>query len=429
MFDQYNLNERLLKALAKLALTSPTTVQQQAIPLAMQGKDLFITAPTGTGKTLSYLLPLLQRLLDTTKPGTGLQALIIAPTRELATQINKTIQQVASYTFLQSLLVTGGEGLKEQAAKLRKNPDIIVGTPGRLAEHWKKRQFELTSLKLLVLDETDRILDMGFGDDVTTLIDNCPATKQTLLLSATKGNKSLQALAEKLLTNPVNIHIEDTNKANNNITQQVIFADNEAHKERLIEWLLAHETYQKAIIFTNTRAQADRLSKTFSATHIKHAVLHSDKTADERKQTISRLHQNHLTILIATDVAARGLDIQGIDLVINCDLPTTTDEYIHRIGRTGRMDNKGTAISLVAKADWNVFKKIEQHLQLELEQRVITSLKGKFQGSALGNTTSDKKLNQPKQAKVKSTTAPTKAKGKVSTIVSTDGFAPLKRKQ
>lgn len=429
MFEQYHFNERLLKALAKLALTNPTAVQQKTIPLAMQGKDLFITAPTGTGKTLSYVLPLLQLLLNTTKPGTGLQALVIAPTRELATQINKTIQQVASYTFFHSLLVTGGEGLREQAAKLRKNPDIVVGTPGRLAEHWQKQQFELTNLKLLVLDETDRILDMGFGDDVTTIIDNCPANKQTLLLSATKGNKSLQILSEKLLHNPVNIHLEEADK--NNITQQMIFADNEAHKKRLIEWLLAHESYQKAIIFTNTRAQADRLSKTFSATQIKHTVLHSDKTAEERKQTINRLHQNHVTILIATDVAARGLDIQGIDLVINFDLPNTTDEYIHRIGRTGRMDNKGLAISLIDEKNWKLFTKIEQHLQVEVEKRVIASLNSKFQGSVQDKPKSDKKLSQAKQAKVKSPnkTSSPKSKGNISSVVSTDGFAPLKRKK
>ncbi|UYZ84992.1 DEAD/DEAH box helicase [Entomomonas sp. E2T0] len=434
MFNKFNLNSRLEKALTTLALSTPTAVQEKAIPLAMEGKDLFITSATGTGKTLAYVLPLLHRLLETSKPGSGLQALIILPTRELATQIHKTIQQVASFTFFQSLLVTGGEGLKEQAAKLRKNPEIVIGTPGRLVEHWKKQQFELNNLKILVLDETDRILDMGFGDDVNTLIENCPASKQTLLLSATKGNNALQALIESLLQSPINIHLEASTKANANIAQQIIFADNVAHKERLIEWLLAHERYQKVIIFTNTRNQADLLSKTFTATQIKHAVLHSEKTAEERKQTISRLHQKHITILIATDVAARGLDIEGIDLVINFDLPRTTDEYIHRIGRTGRMDNKGVAISLIDAANWKTLTKIEHHLKHTLEKRTIDSLTSKFQGFTDDKTTFDKSSNKPIKNKVKTkptkeTKPPSKSKGQASTLVSTDGFAPLKRKK
>lgn len=356
------------------------------------------------------------------------------PTRELATQIHKTIQQVASFTFFQSLLVTGGEGLKEQAAKLRKNPDIVIGTLGRLVEHWKKNQFDLNNLKILVLDETDRILDMGFGDDVNTLIENCPANKQTLLLSATKGNNALQALIESLLQSPINIHLETSTKANSNISQQIIFADNTAHKERLIEWLLAHESYQKAIIFTNTRNQADLLSKTFTATQIKHAVLHSEKTAEERKQTISRLHQKHITILIATDVAARGLDIEGIDLVINFDLPRTTDEYIHRIGRTGRMENKGVAISLIDADNWKTLSKLEHHLHQTLERCTIDSLAGKFQGLTDAKIASEKPSNSPMEAKKKTKSLKekkpsTKSKEQVSTLVSTDGFAPLKRKK
>lgn len=434
MFNKFNLNNRLIKALTTLSLTTPTAVQEKAIPLAIEGKDLFITSATGTGKTLAYALPLLHRLLETTKPGSGLQALIILPTRELATQIHKTIQQVASFTFFQSLLVTGGEGLKEQAAKLRKNPDIVIGTPGRLVEHWKKNQFDLNNLKILVLDETDRILDMGFGDDVNTLIENCPANKQTLLLSATKGNNALQALIESLLQSPINIHLETSTKANSNISQQIIFADNTAHKERLIEWLLAHESYQKAIIFTNTRNQADLLSKTFTATQIKHAVLHSEKTAEERKQTISRLHQKHITILIATDVAARGLDIEGIDLVINFDLPRTTDEYIHRIGRTGRMDNKGVAISLIDADNWKTLSKLEHHLHQTLERRTIDSLASKFQGLTDAKIASEKPSNSPMEAKKKTKSLKekkpsTKSKEQVSTLVSTDGFAPLKRKK
>lgn len=434
MFEQFKLNERLLKSLNQLSFNKPTPVQEKAIPLAMQGKDLFITAQTGTGKTLSYILPSLNHLLNNTKPGKGLQILIILPTRELALQTQKVMQQMARYTFFESLLVTGGEALQNQAAKLRKNPDIVIGTPGRLVEHWKKNQFSLESLQILVLDETDRILDMGFGDDVNTLIENCPTTRQTLLLSATKGSSALQELINKVSPNAMEIHI-DTQAPHQKITQQAIFADNPAHKERLVEWLLANEPYQKAIIFTNTRQQADELSNTFTATQIKHAVLHSEKTADERKQINLRLQQKHKTILIATDVAARGLDIPSLDLVINFDIPTTPDEYTHRIGRTGRMDNTGLAISLVTESEWKNYIAIKNHKNNLIEERTIEPLQGKYQGkktstksSSSTNPSPEEKPIQTKKPSSKAKPSP-KPKKTASELVSADGFAPLKRKK
>lgn len=430
MFKQFQLNDRLLKSLNTLNLSKPTLVQERAIPLAMQGKDLFITAQTGTGKTLSYIIPLLNYLIENTQPGKGLQALIILPTRELASQTLKVMQQIARYTFFESLLVTGGESLLNQAAKLRKNPDIIIGTPGRLVEHWKKKQFALDTLKILVLDETDRILDMGFGDNVNILIENCPTSRQTFLLSATKGNTALEALIRRVSPNAIELHI-NTESPHQSITQQVIFADNTAHKERLVEWLLANETYQKTIIFTNTRQQADQLSSTFNATQIKHSILHSDKTADERKQTIHQLQQKHKAILIATDVAARGLDIPLLDLVINFDIPTTKDEYTHRIGRTGRMNNLGHAISFVTPSDLKNYNAIKQNNTLTV--RVIDPLIGKFQGNKKDTAhneiaNNDNKSKQLQKSSPK-TDQPSKTKKHVSGIVSADGFAPLKRKK
>ena len=430
MFNQFNLHERIQKSLNGLSLSVPTAVQKDAIPHALEGKDLFITAPTGTGKTLAYALPLIHTLLTQGKPGSGTQALVMLPTRELATQVYKVIKQLASYTFFEPLLVTGGEGQKEQAAKLRKNPDIVIGTPGRLLEQLKNNQLILKTLKILVLDETDRILDMGFGDDVTYVLNNCPTTKQTLLLSATKGDAKLQVLIKALLHTPVEIHLGN-NQSHNNITQQAIFADNTAHKERLVEWLLAHESYDKAIIFTNTRHQAELLSRTFTLTQIKHGVLHSEKTADERKQVISRLNQKHIRILIATDVAARGLDISSLDLVINFDIPNTVDEYIHRIGRTGRMDNKGIAISLITDKEGYTYNKFKSQLKEAIEQRVIAALPSQLKGKNASLTKSFQNTEElVKKAKIteKSNTKNNK-KIKPSTLISEDGFAPLKRKK
>lgn len=433
MFDLFKLNERLLKSLHQFSLTKPTTIQEKVIPLAIKGNDLFITAPTGTGKTLSYILPSLNNLLANTQPGKGLQLLVIVPTRELALQTHKVISQMARYTFFESLLVTGGEGLQNQAAKLRKNPDIIVGTPGRLLEHWKKNQFSLDTLKVLVLDETDRILDMGFGDDVNTLIENCPSTRQTLLLSATKGNSALKNLINNISPHAVEIHLE-SNTPHQNISQQVIFADNTAHKERLVEWLLANESYQKTIIFTNTRQQANLLSKTFTATQIKHSVLHSDKAAEERKQIIHQLNQKHKFILIATDVAARGIDIPLLDLVINFDIPTTADEYTHRIGRTGRIENLGLAISLVTPTDWKNYLNLKKSKSNNIEERTIIPLLGKFKGEdtqSFYQSTHKKNSNKPPKPEKNTVTntKPKTAKAKPSKLVSSDGFAPLKKKK
>lgn len=433
MFEQFKLNERLLKSLNHLSLTKPTTIQEKVIPLAMQGNDLFITAQTGTGKTLSYILPSLHNLLENTQPGKGLQLLIIVPTRELALQTQKVILQIARFTFFESLLVTGGEGLQDQAAKLRKNPDIIVGTPGRLIEHWKKNQFSLETIKMLILDETDRILDMGFGDDVNTLIENCPSNRQTLLLSATKGDIALENLINKVSSHAIEIHLE-ANTPHQNIKQQAIFADNTAHKERLVEWLLANEPHQKAIIFTNTRQQADLLSKTFTATQIKHVVLHSDKTAEERKQITHQLSQKNKIILIATDVAARGIDIPSLDLVINFDIPTTTDEYTHRIGRTGRMENFGLAISLITPLDLKNYLKIKNSKSNQIEERIISALQGKFRGenseSSHPHTRIKTDKNITKQKKYTATNKKTTtSKRKASDLVSIDGFAPLKKKK
>lgn len=431
MFSHFNLNERIQKALIKRSFSQPTEVQEQAIPYALKGLDLFVTAPTGTGKTAAFLLPLIHNLLATSQPGSGLQALIILPTRELATQTFKELSQFSSFTFFKCCLVTGGEDLKQQAAKLRKNPDIIVGTPGRLAEQLKAKQLILDNLQILVLDETDRILDMGFGYDVSCLLNNCPIKKQSLLFSATLGDVTLQKLAKDLLHEPIEIHL-NINQPNTNILQQIILSDDISHKVKLLQWLLTHEPYKQAIVFTNTRAQAEQLSNALTTSQIPHCVLHSEKLAEERKQTLLKLTQQHIKVLVATDLVARGLDIKNVELVINFDLPNSTEEYIHRIGRTGRMDSKGLAISLINPHDWKKLLKIEKELQQSLMRRTIDNLKSKFQGfadaphkEARKNTNKETLTNHIKAKKI--TTKPRVKK--TSSLVSADGLAPLKRKK
>lgn len=431
MFNQFNLNERLQKALNKRSYDQPTEVQKLTIPAAINGHDLFVTAPTGTGKTAAFLLPLIHNLLTIGHPGRGLQALIILPTRELAHQIYQELEQFNSYTFFEACLITGGEELKQQAARIRKNPDIIVGTPGRLVEHLKAHQISLVQLRLVILDEVDRMLDMGFGDDVKLLLNNTPSNKQTLLFSATAGDEKLQQLAKSLLIDPIEIHLSDHNQPNKNILQQCIAVDNPNHKTKLIQWLVTHEVYKQAIIFTNTKAQAELLSSLFTKHKIKHVVLHSDKLAEQRKQTMQQLKQQQINILIATDLVARGLDIKNVDLVINYNLPNNIEEYIHRIGRAGRMNNSGLAISLIDCIDRRKLTSFEQELKYPLTKRVINHLAGKFRKSSIpANKRTTKTIDKETKSSTKQHTKKSiqTAKNSVA-LVSADGFAPLKRKK
>lgn len=431
MFDQFNLNTRILKALVKRSYKQPTKVQQISIPHIIRGKDLFVIAPTGTGKTAAFILPLIHNLLAQGKPGIGLQALIVLPTRELANQIFTEFEEFNKYTFFKACLVTGGEEPKQQAARIRKNPDIIIGTLGRLSIHLKNHQITLENLQCVVLDEVDRTLDMGFGDDVIRLLKNSPANKQTLFFSATAGTKNLQQLAKSLLINPLIINLNRDNQPNKNIIQQSIFVENNTHKNKLIRWLVTHEFYKQMIIFTNTKAQAELLSEIFTESRIKHAVLHNDRPAKERKQSLQRLNQQHVNILIATDLVARGLDIKNVDIIINYNLPNDIEEYVHRIGRTGRFNNTGLAISLIDATDKPKLVKIEKLLIQPLIERVINGLKRKGQDKT-NYSKNKKRVSETNKLHINSKTIANKKtiqmKKDSIPLISADGLAPLKRK-
>ncbi len=432
MFAEFALHERLLKALAELGFTEPTPVQAAAIPLALEGHDLRATAQTGSGKTAAFLLPLLHRLLGEEKPRGDVRSLILLPTRELAQQTLKEFERFAQFTFLKAGLITGGEDFKVQAAMLRKIPDVLIGTPGRLMEHLDAGNLILRDVQVLVLDEADRMLDMGFAEDVTRLAGECANRRNTWLFSATTGGGALREMTGQLLKSPKHLMLNQVAELNENVRQQIITADDPAHKEKLIHWLLANETYQKAIIFTNTRAQADRLYGHLVAAEVKVFVLHGDKDQKERKLAIERLKQGGVKVLVATDVAARGLDIDGLDLVINFDMPRSGDEYVHRIGRTGRAGGDGLAISLICHTDWNLMSSIERYLKQRFERRVIKGLKGHYQGpknlKASGKAAGSKKKKTDKKADPKKA-APKRAPKAKPSLVSQDGLAPLKRRK
>ncbi|CDF85392.1 ATP-dependent RNA helicase [Pseudomonas knackmussii B13] len=434
MFAQFALHERLLKALDSLSFTEPTAVQAAAIPKALEGRDLRVTAQTGSGKTAAFLLPLLHRLLAEEKPKSGARALILLPTRELAQQTLKEVERFAQFTFIKACLITGGEDFKVQGARLRKNPEIIIGTPGRLNEQFNAGNLPLNDVEVLVLDEADRMLDMGFSEDVLKLAAQCPAQRQTLLFSATTGS-GLREMIETVLREPEHLLLNQVSELNEEVSQQVVLVDEGEHKEAVLFWLLQNETYEKAIVFTNTRVQADRLTGRLIAAGHKVFVLHGEKDQKDRKLAIERLKQGAVKILVATDVAARGLDVDGLDLVINYDMPRKGDEYVHRIGRTGRAGAAGVAISLVAHTDWNLMSSIERYLKLRFEQRVIPGLKASYKGpkkvkaSGKAAGTKKKKTDAGKKAGAKPAAKRKPAAKPKAPLASSDGMAPLKRKK
>ncbi|WP_107320806.1 DEAD/DEAH box helicase [Pseudomonas paraeruginosa] len=439
LFSQFPLHERLLKALDSLSFSEPTPVQAAAIPQALEGRDLRVTAQTGSGKTAAFLLPLLNRLLAEEKPRSLARALILLPTRELAQQTLKEVERFAQFTFIKSCLITGGEDFKVQGARLRKNPEIVIGTPGRLLEQRNAGNLPLQDIEVLVLDEADadRMLDMGFADDVLALANACPAERQTLLFSATHSGAGLNKVIAEVLREPQVLRLNQVGELNENVRQQVITADDVAHKEQLLQWLLGNETYTKAIVFTNTRVSADRLTGRLIANQHKVFVLHGEKDQKDRKLAIERLKQGAVKILVATDVAARGLDVEGLDLVINFDMPRSGDEYVHRIGRTGRAGAEGLAISLICHNDWNLMSSVERYLKQHFERRNIKELKAAYQGpkklKASGKAAGSKKKKQDRKGAAAKPAARRKPaarpKAGPSAVVSADGMAPLRRKK
>ncbi|WP_437884202.1 DEAD/DEAH box helicase [Pseudomonas sp. LRF_L74] len=437
MFTQFALHERLLKAVAELNFAEPTPVQVAAIPPALEGRDLRVTAQTGSGKTAAFLLPLLNSLIGDAKPRVEIRSLILLPTRELAQQTLKEVERFSQFTFVKSGLVTGGEDFKVQAAMLRKLPDILIATPGRLIEQLNAGSLDLKAVQVLIFDEADRMLDMGFAEAIERITVECANRRQTLLFSATTGGAALREVVAGVLRDPVHLKLNSVGELSETTRQQVITADDPMHKERLVQWLLSNETYQKAIIFTNTRAQADRLYGHLVADEFKAFVLHGEKDQKDRKLAIERFSQGANRVLVATDVAARGLDIDGLDLVINFDMPRSGDEYVHRIGRTGRAGADGLAISLICHNDWNLMSSIERYLKQRFERRVIKELKGSYQGpknlKASGKAAGTKKKKIGDKKDVKKAAAKRKPSARPnnapSAVVSQDGLAPLKRKK
>ncbi|MDP1772184.1 MAG: DEAD/DEAH box helicase [Methylobacter sp.] len=403
-FSGLALDEQLLSAVKKMGFELPTPVQQKSIPLALEHKDLLVSAETGSGKTAAFLLPTLHHLLTLPSKKSGTRALVLTPTRELAQQIFKHCQQLTEFTDLKTGLITGGDDFRLQQNMLRRNTEIVIATPGRVLELMEQEIPDFSNLDVLILDEADRMLDMGFSEDVLTIANSCNAERQTLLFSATLTHFGVIKMADKVLKNHDIVALNTLHDGHRNIEQQIVLADDNDHKLKLLTWLLQNETYDKALVFTNSRIQADALRGPLRGQKLRVGVLHGEMDQKDRNRMMELFREGEVKIMLATDLAARGLDIKGINLVINFDVPRNGINYIHRIGRTGRVDELGLTIALVKHTEWNLMSGIERFLKQKFKQRSIKELAGKYKGpkklKASGKATGGKNKIEPKKAVV-----------------------------
>ncbi|NTS77978.1 ATP-dependent RNA helicase SrmB [Catenovulum sp. SM1970] len=379
-FAELEIDEELIKATLELGYSRATTIQQMVIPHALDAKDILASAPTGTGKTAAFLLPALQHLLDfprSKSAGHFARILILAPTRELAEQIYKNAKQLAKFTEFSVRLITGGINYGKHKELLESEVDILVATPGRLLEFIENESFECRDVEWLVLDEADRMLDMGFKPVMERIAGEARWRKQTLLFSATLEGRGIDSFAKGVLNDPVLLEAEPPRRESNKIHQWVHLADSREHKNELLKAILADEKATKVVIFVKTRERVAELSSYLIAADVPCCWLQGEMPQDKRLNAVSRFTKDKVNVLVATDVAARGLDIDNISHVINYDMPRTADVYVHRIGRTGRAGKKGTAISLVEAHDVAVTQKIERYTKEVLKRRVIEGLEPK----------------------------------------------------
>ena len=380
MFTDLNLNPQINKALEAEKLEQATEVQKKVVPLALKGSDLQISAETGSGKTLAYLIPLMQRMMQPANSQSGSRALILLPTRELAQQTFKECSNLSNFTKVPSVLVIGGQEMRYQASLLRKDPDIIIATPGRITEHLNRRNAILDDIEVLILDEADRMLDMGFREEVMDIISHCNEDRQTLLLSATLNHRGIGRIANEVLKNAQICDLANAQTEHKHIQQKMILSDHPEHKRKQLLKLLQTENFDKAIVFANKRDTVTELESFLRGQELRTNELHGEISQDERKHIMAMFKQGRFDVLVATDVAARGLDIKGVNLVINFDMAHSGDDYIHRIGRTGRAGEKGTAISLIADYEWNLAASIQRYLKQEFERIIVPGLEGKYKG-------------------------------------------------
>jgi ATP-dependent RNA helicase RhlE len=354
-FNHFNLDPRLQAGIDRLGYTEATPIQTAALPAALAGKDIIATAQTGTGKTAVFVLPILQKLLS--GPRNRTRALIVTPTRELAEQINDSIRDLGTGTKIRSATIYGGVGPAPQVRALRDGVEILVACPGRLLDHLNQGNAKLQGVEILVLDEADRMFDMGFLPDVKRILKHVPAKRQTMLFSATFP-KEIEGLAAQTLTNPQRIAVGLSEPAHT--VAHALFPVPQHLKTSLLLALLKQTDTNSVLVFTRTKHRAEKLSRQIAQAGFRATSLHSDRSQGQRQSALAGFKSGHFQVMVATDIAARGLDVEGISHVINFDMPATADDYIHRIGRTGRAEHTGDAFTLVTPDDKDMVRSLEK---------------------------------------------------------------------
>lgn len=377
-FENLGLSDDLLRAIKEQGYETPTPIQQQSIPIVLAQRDMMGSAQTGTGKTASFVLPLLQRLTSTQPPypqakrasrptaTRSIRALILTPTRELAAQVGESVATYGKYLPLTSAVIFGGVNMGQQVRKVRAGIDILIATPGRLLDHIAQRTLQLSEVKLLVLDEADRMLDMGFIKDVKKIIELLPKKRQTLLFSAT-FSQEIKKLAGELLKEPQVVEISRSGTTAK-LIKQVVHPVDKNRKRELLSYLIGSKNWKQVLVFTRTKHGADRLAKQLNQDGLRSIAIHGNKTQGARTKALDQFKQGKARVLVATDIAARGLDIDQLPHVVNFELPQVPEDYVHRIGRTGRAGQEGEALSLVCVDELILLRNIQRLLKTEIPQ-------------------------------------------------------------
>ncbi|PWG65432.1 DEAD/DEAH box helicase [Spiribacter halobius] len=370
-FDKLGLSAELLRAVREQGYTTPTPIQSRAIPAVLSGGDVMGAAQTGTGKTAGFTLPLLQRLTDNPRAGgqRSVRALVVTPTRELCAQVQESVRTYGRHLPLRSATVFGGVGMQPQVDALRRGVDVLVATPGRLLDHLRQRTVDLSAVEILVLDEADRMLDMGFIHDIRKLLAALPPRRQTLLFSAT-FSPEIRRLADGLLHDPVRIEVAARNTAAETVAQKV-HPVSRGGKRGLLSNLIREGDWEQVLVFTRTKHGANRLAKQLEGDGLVAAAIHGNKSQGARTRALAGFKQGDVRVLVATDIAARGLDIEELPHVVNFELPNVPEDYVHRIGRTGRAGRGGQAVSLVCVDEISLLRGIERLLGNPIEQELV----------------------------------------------------------
>ena len=375
-FETLGLSKQLLRAVHTTGYTKPTPIQAQAIPVILQGTDIMAAAQTGTGKTAGFVLPLLQQLND--KPsskGNPMRALILVPTRELAVQVHNSVLTYGRYLQLRSTVVFGGVSINPQITKLRRGIDVLVATPGRLLDLYERKALRFNSIEILVLDEADRMLDMGFIHDIKKIMNLMPKQRQNMMFSAT-FSREIRKLTKSITHNPVEIDVAPRNSTVKTITQKIYPVD-KARKAHLLSHLIHTQQWYQVLVFTRTKHGADKLVKQLGHDNIHAAAIHGNKSQAQRSKALTCFKRKKIQVLVATDIASRGIDIDQLSLVINFDLPTVAEDYVHRVGRTGRAGASGQAISLVSADEVKSLQDIERLIKQTIKREEIENFSPK----------------------------------------------------